>query len=134
MIRLDSNKEIRNNFVVPVHAYRFQFKAAVLPPINIEADVNAVSRAMNKKTISQPTLPNHMPLAANYAPPPVKAITIASHDEVLQAQAADPTITAIVASLQSHNIAKRLVVPASMVNQTLHQFHCTKILNHQGSN
>uniref|UniRef100_A0A915IKZ7 Uncharacterized protein n=1 Tax=Romanomermis culicivorax TaxID=13658 RepID=A0A915IKZ7_ROMCU len=51
-----------------------------------------------------------MLLAADYGPPPVEAITIASHDEVLRAQATNPAITTIVASLQINNATKRLPI------------------------
>uniref|UniRef100_A0A915HNY6 Uncharacterized protein n=1 Tax=Romanomermis culicivorax TaxID=13658 RepID=A0A915HNY6_ROMCU len=84
--------------------------AVALPPTEIDADANAVTWAMTNNTISQPTLSDSIPLATDYVPPPVKAIAIASHDKVLQAQAPNPAITTLIASLRIHNIAKCLLI------------------------
>uniref|UniRef100_A0A915KUQ7 RNA-directed DNA polymerase n=1 Tax=Romanomermis culicivorax TaxID=13658 RepID=A0A915KUQ7_ROMCU len=87
--------------------------AAASLPMEIDTVVNAVTWAMTKKTISQPTLSDSIPLAADYAPSPVETIPIASQEEIKD--------------------SPQLVLPASMVDQTLHQFHGKKNLNHQGS-
>uniref|UniRef100_A0A915KD41 Uncharacterized protein n=1 Tax=Romanomermis culicivorax TaxID=13658 RepID=A0A915KD41_ROMCU len=61
---------------------------------------------MTKRPISQPTLSDHMLLAPDYAWPLVEAITIPSHEEVKQAQVANPAVTQIVASLRISNTVK----------------------------
>uniref|UniRef100_A0A915L476 Uncharacterized protein n=1 Tax=Romanomermis culicivorax TaxID=13658 RepID=A0A915L476_ROMCU len=42
--------------------------------------------------------------------PPVEAIMIAAHEEVLKAQAADPTISKIIATLHMANTAKHPLI------------------------
>uniref|UniRef100_A0A915JEG5 galactosylceramidase n=1 Tax=Romanomermis culicivorax TaxID=13658 RepID=A0A915JEG5_ROMCU len=123
-------------------------------PTEIDADINAITSAMLKEPINQPTLSDPVLLAADYTQPPVEAIALATQEEIKPAQAPNPTITKIIEPLQNGNVAKhpivffigdvilhpkirdqcQLVIPASMVDQTLDQFHRAKILNHQGSN
>uniref|UniRef100_A0A915L080 RNA-directed DNA polymerase n=1 Tax=Romanomermis culicivorax TaxID=13658 RepID=A0A915L080_ROMCU len=109
---------------------------------------------MSKQPINQTTPSGPMLPAVNYVPPPVETIAIAMQEEIQRAQAADPAITKIVKALQTAKATKQpsvfftehsilywqvkdlhqLVLPAFLVDQTLHQFHHAKILNHQGSN
>uniref|UniRef100_A0A915J819 Uncharacterized protein n=1 Tax=Romanomermis culicivorax TaxID=13658 RepID=A0A915J819_ROMCU len=56
--------------------------AVASSPEDIDAGIKAITQAVNKKTTSQPTLSNSIPLAADYVPLLEEAITIASHDEV----------------------------------------------------
>uniref|UniRef100_A0A915JN07 Uncharacterized protein n=1 Tax=Romanomermis culicivorax TaxID=13658 RepID=A0A915JN07_ROMCU len=56
--------------------------AAASLPTGVDMNIMAVTRAMTKKPINQPTLSYSMPLAPNYGLPPVEAITIASYEEV----------------------------------------------------
>uniref|UniRef100_A0A915HMP2 Reverse transcriptase RNase H-like domain-containing protein n=1 Tax=Romanomermis culicivorax TaxID=13658 RepID=A0A915HMP2_ROMCU len=82
------------------------FPVAVPPPTEIDTDLNTITHVMTTKPINQPTLSNHMPLAADYAPPPNEAITLASYKEIKQVQAADPAITKIITALQPSKALK----------------------------
>uniref|UniRef100_A0A915IZV9 Uncharacterized protein n=1 Tax=Romanomermis culicivorax TaxID=13658 RepID=A0A915IZV9_ROMCU len=59
-----------------------------------------------QQKLDQPTLSNLMPVTANCGPPPAEAIMIASHEQVLKAQATDPPISKIIATLKMDNAAK----------------------------
>uniref|UniRef100_A0A915KDG8 Uncharacterized protein n=1 Tax=Romanomermis culicivorax TaxID=13658 RepID=A0A915KDG8_ROMCU len=65
--------------------------AAASPPTKVDAEINAVTPAMTKKTISQPTLSSLMPVTADYGLPPAKAITIAAHAEQPSSKAVKPS-------------------------------------------
>uniref|UniRef100_A0A915KYW1 Uncharacterized protein n=1 Tax=Romanomermis culicivorax TaxID=13658 RepID=A0A915KYW1_ROMCU len=84
--------------------------AEATPTTEIKVEINAVTPAMTKETISQPTLSNLMPVTAAYELPPAEAIMIASHEEVLNAQATDPAISKIMATLKTDNAAKHPLI------------------------
>uniref|UniRef100_A0A915IS83 Uncharacterized protein n=1 Tax=Romanomermis culicivorax TaxID=13658 RepID=A0A915IS83_ROMCU len=65
---------------------------------------------MTKKPINQPTLSDHVLLAANYAPPHVETIALATQDEIKHPQAADPTVIKIIKTFQNGNAAKHPII------------------------
>uniref|UniRef100_A0A915IA74 Reverse transcriptase/retrotransposon-derived protein RNase H-like domain-containing protein n=1 Tax=Romanomermis culicivorax TaxID=13658 RepID=A0A915IA74_ROMCU len=117
-------------------------------PTLTKADVNAITYPMTKQPINQPTLSDPVFLAANYMQHPVKTITIATQEEIQHVQATDPIVTKIMETLQNADALKhpivfftedgilywqvkdlhQLVIPASLVDEMLHQFHGAKIL------